>query len=238
MIDILTFPDGLWRATRARFSAVSRALTATGPFAPRRRVVGPVDQRWQIDLALPRLDTGEWPEVEAFLLMLEGQSGFVRLWDPQYEQPRGVAAGPTGSPAAFTDGFGFTDGTLIQDGGGAGFLAATALAGATVVTLGGLVASQSASLKANDRFELDGLLYAVAGFGSFASDGSGQATVPVWPALRRGAAAGSPVSFAKPSSVFQMTSDSAVDRVLPMRGDIAFTFLEAPEALMAPDIAA
>lgn len=120
-------------------------------------------QMWQADITLPPMKRQDAEEWVSFLVALRGQLGTFLLGDPNCKAPRGSASIIPGTPAV--KGASQTGNTLDIDG---------------------LPLSQSGYLLAGDYLQLgsgeNSRLYKV--LSTVDTDGSGEATVDIWPDLR------------------------------------------------------
>ena len=132
-----------------------------------------------------RENAEEWV---AFLMKLYGQKGTFLLGDPLGGTARGSASSAAGTPVV--NGASQTGGTLAIDG---------------------LPASATGYLKAGDYIQLGSAataqLYKVLNDAD--SNGSGEATLDIWPNLRSSPADGSTVVVANAKGVFRLASNES-----------------------------
>jgi|DEB0MinimDraft_6_1074348.scaffolds.fasta_scaffold00590_2 hypothetical protein len=135
------------------------------PFTFVQQTVVHSGQRWEASVTIPpvRRDLAE-PWI-AFLLSLQGRRGTFLLGDPNMATPRGSAATAPGTPEV--------DGALSI--------------GDSEITIDGLPTSATGYLKAGDYIQLGSgstsTLHKV--LADVDSDGGGQATIDIWPSVRR-----------------------------------------------------
>jgi hypothetical protein len=159
-------------------------------------------QMWAAQLSFPPLDSTDAPILEAFLVSLRGKYGTFLLGDQRRETPRGVA---TGTPVV--DGAGQTGGTLNTRG---------------------WTADVTGILKAGDYIQLGSFasarLYMVLQDAD--SDGSGDATLTVWPNLRSATTDGAAITTSAAKGVFRLTDNMSVRGSVNGFADISLSAIE------------
>lgn len=170
---------------RVRLVANNVVGVAQSPFTASQQVYKYPGQFWEADITLPpmkRLDAEYWI---SFLLKLNGPFGTFLMGDPNGATARGVA---TGTP--LVNGGGQTGNELITDGW-------------TPDTTG--------ILKAGDYIQLGtgatSRLYKV--LDDVNSDGSGNATLTLWPDLRSAPNDDASIVVSNPKTVFRLNSGQA-----------------------------
>ena len=138
------------------FSAKNVVSMVESPFTLARQVYKWPGERWEAEVTLPPLTQAQAAQWKAWLVALEGVRGTFKLGSPDSKDPQGVA---TGTPVV--NGGSQTGNSLVTDGWTTG---------------------QTGIMKAGDMIELNNNLYMVTE--DVNSDGSGNATLSVWPALR------------------------------------------------------
>jgi len=157
------------------------------PFTYKQQVVQHQGQRWEASIQIPpvRKDLAE-PWV-AFLLSLQGRRGTFLLGDPNMAAPRGSAASTPGTP--------LVDGALSI--------------GDSEITIDGLPASATGYLKAGDYIQLGSAgtstLHKV--LADVDSDGTGEATVDIWPSVRRVVANDEAVVVSNTKGLFRLAAN-------------------------------
>lgn len=140
-------------------------------------------QRWEVDLQLPPLKGADAAQWRAFMTSLNGREGTFLLGDPGYRGPRGVA---TGLP-------------LVVGGSQSGH----------TLNVDGFTPNITGILLAGDYFGLSSgssaRLYQVVA--DVNSDGSGAASIPIWPRLRTSPTDNAPLVLDAPKTVFRLTSN-------------------------------
>jgi len=130
------------------------------PFTGQQQVYKHPGQWWEMEVSMPPMRRADAEAVAAFLIKLNGSYGTFLLGDPANTTPRGIG---TGSP--LVKGAGQTGDTLLTDGWTAG-------------VTGILRAGDWIQLGAASTSRLHKVLDDVN------SDGSGNATLTIWPNLR------------------------------------------------------
>lgn len=201
----LTLPSALqWKA--ANFRSEERTAEVASPYTGHGQAIVWSYQRWTPTLTLITLRRAEAQDWAAWLRSLRGRSGTFLLGDPARTVPLGAASSNPGTP--LVRGAGQTGETLLIDGA---------------------PSSVTAWLKRGDLIQL--------GAGSTArlheisetvnTDGSGQASLTLWPALRYSPADNAAIVLTSPVGVFNRTSD--VVEVPHARGglfDLAFDCID------------
>ncbi|MHC8493436.1 hypothetical protein ACTU44_12085 [Thalassospira sp. SM2505] len=182
-----------------RWREMSQVGVSVSPFTFQRQVQVGQGQAWAADITLPvirgRAIVNQW---QAFLLAMNGKQGYFAMGDPDNFGPLGVA---TGSPVV----------------SGAGQI------GQALLT-SGWTPSVTGILKEGDRIGL--------GSGSSArlhkvladvdSDGSGNATLLLWPRVIVSPVNGSPIDLDDPKSMFWFP-DGIPERDIDRLGDMELT---------------
>ena len=170
------------------FSADNATAISQSPFTFAQQVVKHQGERWRASISLPpmkRVDAENWI---AFLLSLRGQYGTFLLGDPNATAPRGSAATTAGTPVVF--GANQTGQDLIIDG---------------------LPTSVTGYLLAGDYIQLgSGItsnLYKV--LTQVNTNGSGVATVTVWPSVTTAPADNATITLNSAKGVFRLANNTA-----------------------------
>lgn len=156
----LTFPTP--QPASATFRLVRASSKSVSPFTFREQIYLHPGERWEGVVEWPPMTQDKAAEIQSFYLELQGQFGTFLYGDPNYlaKGARGLA---TGSP--LVNGAGQTGNTLVVDG---------------------LTPSLTGWLKKGDYFQLGSgtaaRLYQVSQ--DVNTDGSGEATLTFWPAIR------------------------------------------------------
>ena len=183
----LAFPTQTGVA-RVEITATDVVSITQSPFTLSQQVVRHAGARWSAMIAIPpvkREDSEYW---NAFLLRLRGQFGTFLLGDPNAATPRGSAASAAGTPVV--NGASQTGNELNIDG---------------------LPTSVTGYLKAGDYIQLGSgstaRLYKV--LEDVNSNGSGEATLNLWPDLRSSPADGATVVVSNAKGLFRLESNNA-----------------------------
>jgi hypothetical protein len=171
------------RFVRTAFRARSVVGMSASPFSVAQQVYAWPGDCWMADVQLPPMKRANAEPWVAFLLALNGVEGTFLMGDVVNTTPRGVG---TGTP--LVKGASQTGKTLETDGWTAG---------------------QSPILAAGDWFQL--------GTGSTSrlhklvqnanSDGSGNATLEIWPRLRSSPADNAALTLSSPKGLWRLTSN-------------------------------
>jgi len=184
----LTFPTQTGVAN-VEITATDVVAVSESPFNFSQQVVRHAGARWSAMITIPALKREDAEYWNAFLLRLRGQYGTFLLGDPNGATPRGTASGTAGTPRV--DGAGQTGNELIIDG---------------------LPSSQVGYLLAGDYIQLGSSstaqLYKV--LENVTTDGSGGATLNLWPDLRSSPANNATVVVSDAKGVFRLASNEAV----------------------------
>ena len=160
---------------------------STSPFSFKQQTYQFSGQRWEADIQLPAMQRENAEQWVAFLMSLYGQKGTFLLGDPLGAAAQGSASTAAGTPVV--NGASQTGGTLAIDG---------------------LPASATNYLKAGDYIQLGSAatsqLYKVLTDAS--SNGSGEATLDIWPDLRSSPADGATVVVANAKGVFRLNDNA------------------------------
>lgn len=162
-----------------RIAPRSIVAVAVSPFSGAQQAYQHQGQFWQADISLPpmRLETAA-PWMAAFL-QLNGRYGTFRLGNAAMRTPRGAA---TGTP--LVKGASQTGQSLITDGWTAGV---------------------TGILKQGDYLQVEDRLYMVMVDAN--SDGSGNATLDIWPRLRSAPADNAAITVSNCKGLFRLTSN-------------------------------
>lgn len=202
----LSFPSHTGVST-IELSAMDVVALSESPFSLAQQVVRHSGARWSATIKIPatkRADAEYW---NAFLLRLRGRYGTFLLGDPNGATPRGTASSSPGTP-------------VVAGGSQTG----------NELDIDGCPASATGYLKAGDYIQL--------GSGSTArlhkvledvnSDGTGAATLNLWPDLRSSPTDNASVVVSDSKGVFRL-SDNEARWAIDTAGiySIAFSAIEA-----------
>lgn len=171
---------------------VDKVAVAMSPYSFTQQVYRYTGQMWQADIALPPMKREKAEYWISFFMKLNGAYGTFLMGDPLGGTARGVA---TGTPVV--NGASQTGGSLVTDGW-------------TVSTTGILKAGDYIQLGSGASSRLHKVLDDVD------SDGSGNATLQLWPDLREAPADNATITVTNPKGVFRLTSNAAafnIDRM-------------------------
>lgn len=170
---------------KVRLIANDVVAVSQSPFTAAQQVYKYTGQFWEADITLPPMKRADAEYWISFLLKLAGPYGTFLLGDPNGGTARGAA---TGTP--LVNGGSQTGNELITDG---------------------WTNSTTGILKAGDYIQLgtgsSSQLYKV--LDDVNSDGSGNATLTVWPDLRSAPANNAAITVSNPKGVFRLASGQA-----------------------------
>lgn len=168
---------------KIRLTANSVVGVSQSPFTAKQQVYKYTGQFWEAEINLPPMKRADAEYWISFLLKLNGPYGTFLLGDPNGGTARGVA---TGTPLVM--GGSQTGNELITDG---------------------WTNSTTGILKAGDYIQLGSAssaqLYKV--LDDVNSNGSGQATLTIWPDLRSAPSDNAAITVANPKGVFRLSSN-------------------------------
>lgn len=176
-----TFPlsiPSVTSAARIELYANTAVGISTSPFTYSSQRQTYSGQYWELAVTLPNMARANAEEWIAFLLKLNGPQGNFLMGDPLGYTPRGIA---TGTPRV--NGANQTGQELITDG---------------------WTSSQTGILKAGDYLQIGYRLY--KNLQDVNSDGSGNATLDIWPALRESPADDATIVTASTKGLFRLSS--------------------------------
>lgn len=177
----VTFPSIGIRSMTIRARSV--VGVAQSPFTLSQQVYKHQGQAWEAEVSLPPMKRDEAEQVASFLLKMNGQYGTFLLGDPANTSPRGVG---TGTP-------------LVNGGSQTG----------DSILVDGWTPNTTAILKAGDWIQLGSgsstRLYKV--LDDVNSDGSGNASLTIWPSLRSSPADDAEVTILSPKGQWRLASN-------------------------------
>lgn len=187
--------------SRLRIYPRAIVAVAASPFSGAQQVYQHQGQFWQADITLPPMRRADADAWIAAMLQLNGRYGTFRLGDAARINPRGDASG-----TPLVKGAGQTGQSLITDGWTAGV---------------------TGILKQGDYIEVASRLYMVMVDAD--SDGSGNATLDIWPRLRAATIDNEAITVRSCRGIFRLASNEMPWDALPanMVDSISFTAIEA-----------
>lgn len=200
----LSLPDTDADIMRITMRAHTAVALIQNPFTLQSQVFQFTGQMWVAEVTLPIMTREDADQWTAFLLKLNGPYGTFLLGDPSAATPKGTAPGSPKVKGSSNQGS-----TLETDGWTAG---------------------QTNVLKAGDMFQIGNNLY--MNLNDVNSNGSGEATLDVFPYLREYYADNTTITTSSPKGQFRLLqTDYAVYSVSPDQNrDISFTCIEAIDA--------
>ena len=164
-----------------------RARTIVGvsasPFTGQQQVYKHQGEWWEAEVTLPPMKRATAEQVAAFLIKMKGQYGTFLLGDPANTSPRGVG---TGTP--LVNGASQTGSSLVTDGW-------------TADTTGILKAGDWIQLGSGSTTTLHKVLDDVN------SDGSGNATLELFPRIRTAASDDAAITVSSPKGIWRLASN-------------------------------
>lgn len=177
----VTFPDVGIRAMNIRARTV--VGISSSPFTGQQQVYKHQGEWWEAEVTLPPMKRATAEQVAAFLIKMKGQYGTFLLGDPANTSPRGVG---TGTP--LVNGAGQTGSSLVTDGW-------------TADTTGILKAGDWIQLGSGATTTLHKVLDDVN------SDGSGNATLEIFPSLRSSPSDNAAITVTTPKGIWRLASN-------------------------------
>lgn len=135
-------------------------------------------EKWGLEIQYPPLTADQMRSIQAFLLCLKGGVGTFSAGDLLMTSPKGIA---TGTP-------------LVNGGSQTGNSLSTS----------GWTAGQTGIMKAGDYFQIGSYLYMVLVDAN--SNGSGIATLDIFPRLRSSPANGAPLIISSPKGLWKLSN--------------------------------
>lgn len=152
--------------------------TSVSPFTFETQIQEAMGEVLIADIGLPLMDREEAAEVYAMFLALKGRKGTLLLGDPNATTPQGTALGDPSLNAAHA-------------------------AGAEILTTDGWTASQTEALKIGDWIQVGQRLHMVI-YEDVETDGSGEASIHICPALKTAMPDNTPVITADCKGLFRL----------------------------------
>jgi hypothetical protein len=181
----LSLPDRL-PVSAVQWRPVTNVEQARSPFTFERQTYVHQGQMWAATINLPPMRRDRAEMWVGFVLGLNGVEGTFLMGPPAYPRARGVA---TGTPLVM--GAGQAARTLVTDGW-------------TPNVAGILRAGDFIQLGSGAASRLHKLVQDAA------SNGSGQATLEIWPRLRSAPADDAPLTVTAPKGVWQLASNESM----------------------------
>jgi hypothetical protein len=185
----ISFPLTLPTATgisSITLRAINAVAISESPFTLKQQVVAHTGQRWEAEVTIPPIKREQAEVWVSFLVSLQGVRGTFLLGDPANATPRGSASSAPGTP-------------LVNGASQTG----------DSLTIDGCPASATGYLKAGDYIQLGGgstaTLHKV--LQDVNTNGSGQATIDLWPYIRNAPSDNSTVVVSNAVGVFRLGSN-------------------------------
>ncbi len=184
----LTFPSlgvASVRITQNAVVSVSRS-----PFTGQEQVQEHPGQWFECEISLPPMYRDDYAEWDSFFLQLNGRAGTFLACDSSYRKPRGTVAG-----------------TVLVNGSHSARSKTLAVKGMTVGTT--LLKSDYIQLGTGSTARLHKVI------NNATADGSGNATLDIWPALTTTYSDGATVAYNSPVGVFKLTTNQMAYEASP-----------------------
>lgn len=162
-----------------KWNAQSLVAMSTSPFTGTQEVVSHQGKWFEIDITLPVMTRAQAEDFVGFLLAMNGSRGTFTFGDPDGTTPRGTALG-----------------TPLVNGG--------SQTGTTLITDGWTI-SQANLLKRGDWIQLGSYAYKIVQDAS--SDGSGNATLEIFPNLRSSPSNNAAITISNTTSLWRLTNN-------------------------------
>jgi hypothetical protein len=171
-------------------AAISMMMTDTvsvveSPFVPAQvqTQIWPAADRWSMEVSLPKMNRATAVAWIAFLAALQGMQNVFQIGDPLGERPSGVAQGAP----------------VVLAGSGLNAVGAVAL------STRGWTANKYGQLLPGDYIQVGLRFHQITA--QVNADGSGHATLAIWPSLRETPADGVAIVLVNPVGVFRLSSN-------------------------------
>jgi hypothetical protein len=195
----LSFPTNV-AIKNIKWTAMTRVAASESPFTGQEQVYEHQGQWFEAEITLPPMTRSQAEVWVGFFLALNGRAGTFTFGDPDNTSPQGVG---TGTP--LVNGGSQTGRTLVTDGWTAG---------------------QTGIMKAGDWIQLGDYAHKVTQDAN--SDGSGNATLEIWPNLRESPDNNDAITVNNTTSLWRLSSNKmmwSVDDLVHY--GIRFTIREA-----------
>jgi hypothetical protein len=171
--------------------AVMRQMSVVGlsvsPYTGAQEAVAYPGQWWEIDFTTTALVEAQAAKLEAFFASLNGQEGTFLCGDPWRATPRGTAASSPGTPTV--------------DGAVSARAASLPIKGGPVLQSGWVLAGDYIQINTGSSSLL------VMALEDANTDSAGDASVTVWPRMRRALVDGEAINFSSPRGVFRLSQN-------------------------------
>lgn len=177
----IAFPTGV-SIRNITWHAKSKVSVSESPFTGEQQVVQHEGTWFEIEIQLPPMTRAQAEDFVGFLLAMRGQRGTFTLGDPDGGTPQGSVPG-----TPLVNGASQTGTSLVTDGWTAG---------------------QSNILKRGDWIQLGSYAYKITQDAS--SDGGGNATLEIFPALRSSPSDNDSITTSNTTSTWRLTNNNTV----------------------------
>lgn len=204
----LSFPTTIG-LTDSNFKMRTSVSVNESPFSYTQQVYNWQGERWEVDVVLPLMKRAVAEEYKAFLASLKGKFGTFLMYVPSSRENLGNYLDTSKALLTISGSQLKTISSIdIWTSVGQPYCIA-GLAGSKTLTLSGMVASATDVLKAGDYFHIgtgsSTRLYKV--LKDVNSNSNGEATIDIFPALRRDIVHSEKIEIEQPRGLFRLNSN-------------------------------
>lgn len=174
----LTFPSS--GVTEIEIRMINAVASTRSPTSGQQYYQQHSAQYWEADIKCPKMDRATAAEWQAFLASLQGRYGTFLMGEPEAATARGVA---TGTP--LVNGASQTGNVLVTDG---------------------WTISTNNILRQGDFIQIGTHMYMI--LKDVNSDGSGNATLDVWPNLRSDVTDNAAITVSNPKCIWRLDTNT------------------------------
>lgn len=204
----LSFPTTIG-LTDSNFKMRTSVSVNESPFSFTQQVYNWQGERWEVDVVLPLMKRAVAEEYKSFLASLKGKYGTFLMYVPSARENLGNYLDTSRELEAIDgDHLNTISGDHIWTSVGEPFCV-SGLAGNKTIIISNLVQSANGVLKAGDYFHIgtgaSTRLYKI--LKDVNSDSNGEATLDIFPALRRNIVYGEQIELQQPRGLFRLDSN-------------------------------
>lgn len=204
----LLFPTTIG-LTDSNFKMRTSVSMSESPFSLTQQIYNWQGERWEIDVALPLMKRAVAEEYKAFLASLKGKFGTFLIYVPSSRENLGSFLDTSKQLVTISgDNLSTIGGDEIWTSIGTP-IAISGLAGSKTLTISNLPQSANNVLKAGDYFHLGNnsgtRLYKI--LKNVNSNSNGEATLDIFPSLRRDIVFGETLELTQPRGLFRLSSN-------------------------------
>jgi hypothetical protein len=204
----LTFPTTIG-LTDSNLKMRTSVSVNESPFSFTQQVYNWQGERWEIDVVLPLMKRAVAEQYKSFLASLKGKFGTFLMYIPSSRENLGNYLDTSKQLLTISgDDITTISGVDIWTSVGEPYCI-SGLVGSKALTLSGMVASTPGALKAGDYFHIgtgsSTRLYKI--LKDVNSNSNGEATIDIFPALRRDIIHGEQIELEQPRGLFRLNSN-------------------------------